>query len=38
VAGAEACVVVATLGFLVQALVILGSPVRGLRRQPETVA
>ena len=33
--GAETCLVVAALGFLVQALVILMSPVLGLARQPE---
>jgi predicted MFS family arabinose efflux permease len=34
-AGAETCLIVAALGFLLQALVILVSPVRGLARQPE---
>ena len=32
--GAEACIVVAALGFLVQALVIVTSPVPRLVRQP----
>jgi len=35
--GAEMCLVVAALGFLVQALMILASPVRRLERQPEMV-
>ncbi|MFI4996551.1 MAG: hypothetical protein ACHQAQ_12305 [Hyphomicrobiales bacterium] len=33
--GAEACLVVATVGFLVQAAIILTSAVPGLARQPE---
>jgi predicted MFS family arabinose efflux permease len=33
--GAETCLVVAAVGFLVQALLILTSPVLALRRQPE---
>jgi hypothetical protein len=33
--GAEACLLVAALGFLVQVLVILTSPVVRLARQPE---
>ncbi|MFI5015987.1 MAG: MFS transporter [Hyphomicrobiales bacterium] len=33
--GAEACLVVATLGFLIQAGIILASPVPRLARQPE---
>jgi predicted MFS family arabinose efflux permease len=33
--GAEACLVVATIGFLVQAAIILTSAVPGLARQPE---
>jgi len=36
--GAETCLVVAAIGFLVQALVILASPVVCLLRQPEMVA
>jgi len=32
--GAETCLVLAALGFLVQALVILASPVRALPQQP----
>jgi hypothetical protein len=32
--GAETCLVLAALGFLVQALVILTSPVRAVARQP----
>lgn len=36
--GAETCLVVAALGFLVQALVILTSPVLPLERQPQPVA
>jgi hypothetical protein len=35
--GAEACLVVATLGFLVQAVVIVMSPAVQLVRQPEPV-
>ena len=35
--GAEACLLVATLGFMAQAAVILTSPVPRLARQPETV-
>ena len=35
--GVEACLVVATLGFLVQAFVIVTSPVLGLREQPAMV-
>ncbi|HZF06439.1 MAG TPA: MFS transporter [Patescibacteria group bacterium] len=35
--GAEMCLAVAALGFLVQALVIVASPVRRLERQPEMV-
>jgi len=37
VSGAETCLVVAAAGFLVQALVILASPVRRLERQPAMV-
>src|SRR5438093_1924577 len=37
VSGAETCPVVAAAGFLVQALVILASPVRRLARQPAMV-
>jgi predicted MFS family arabinose efflux permease len=33
--GAETCLVVATIGFLIQAVVILASPVRHLATQPE---
>jgi predicted MFS family arabinose efflux permease len=36
--GAETCLVVATIGFLIQALVILASPVRQLATQPEMIA
>jgi len=36
--GAETCLVVASAGFLVQAAVILASPVVRLRRQPEIIA
>jgi predicted MFS family arabinose efflux permease len=36
--GAEACLVVAAVGFLVQAVVIVASPVRHLDRQPELAA
>ena len=36
--GAEICLVVATLGFLIQALLILTSPVLSLERQPQPVA
>ena len=36
--GAETCLVVATIGFLIQALVILSSPVRHLTTQPEMAA
>ena len=36
--GAETCLAVAALGFLVQALVILASPVVQLVRQPEVVS
>jgi hypothetical protein len=32
--GAETCLVLAALGFLVQALVILTSPVRAVAQQP----
>ena len=32
--GAEACIVVAALGFLIQAAIILASPVPRLARQP----
>ena len=35
--GAETCLVVAAVGFLVQAVLILASPVRRLARQPEMV-
>jgi len=35
--GAQTCLVVAALGFLVQAVVIVASPVLGLTRQPEMV-
>ena len=35
--GAETCLVVAAVGFLVQAVLILASPVRHLARQPEMV-
>ena len=34
-AGAETCMVVAAVGFLVQALVIVGSPVARLTQQPQ---
>jgi hypothetical protein len=33
--GAEACLVVAATGFMVQAAIILMSPVARLKRQPE---
>ena len=33
--GAETCLVVAAIGFLIQALIILASPVLRLARQPE---
>ena len=36
--GAEACLVVATIGFFIQAVVILASPVRRLACQPEMIA
>jgi len=36
--GAEICLVVAAVGFLAQALIILTSPVLALDRQPEMVA
>jgi len=36
--GAETCLLVAALGFLVQAVVIIASPVRRLAQQPEMVA
>ena len=36
--GAETCLLVAALGFFIQAVVILASPVRGLAHQPEMVA
>jgi len=36
--GAETCLIVAALGFFIQAVVILASPVRGLAHQPEMVA
>ncbi|MBV9588744.1 MAG: MFS transporter [Hyphomicrobiales bacterium] len=36
--GAKACLLVATCGFLVQAVIILASPVPRLRRQPGTEA
>ncbi|MCW5658121.1 MAG: MFS transporter [Burkholderiaceae bacterium] len=36
--GETACIALAALGFVVQALVITGSPVRGLRRLPAAVA
>ena len=36
--GAETCLLVAALGFLVQAVVIIASPVRRLARQPEMIA
>jgi predicted MFS family arabinose efflux permease len=36
--GAEACLIVAALGFFIQAVVIIASPVRGLVHQPEMVA
>jgi predicted MFS family arabinose efflux permease len=36
--GAEACLVIAAFGFLVQALTIVCSPVRRLERQPEMAA
>jgi predicted MFS family arabinose efflux permease len=36
--GAETCLVVAALGFLVQAVLILTSPVLSLERQPQPVA
>ena len=35
--GAETCLVMAAVGFLVQAVLILASPVRRLARQPEMV-
>jgi len=35
--GVETCLVVAAVGFLVQAALILGSPVLRLVRQPEMV-
>jgi hypothetical protein len=35
--GAETCIVVAALGFLVQAALILTSPVPHLARQPEVI-
>ena len=35
--GAETCLLVAALGFLVQAVVIVASPVLRLARQPEMV-
>jgi hypothetical protein len=35
--GAETCLVVAAVGFLVQAVLILASPVLRLVRQPEMV-
>ena len=38
VAGAEACLVVAVAGFLVQAAVILASPAVRLAQQPTVVA
>ena len=36
--GAETCLVVAAIGFVIQALVILLSPVPSLARQPESIA
>ena len=36
--GAETCLLVAALGFFIQAVVILASPVRGLVHQPEMIA
>ena len=36
--GVELCLLLAALGFLAQALVILTSPVARLTRQPEMVA
>ena len=35
--GVEACIVVAAVGFLAQALIIIASPVLGLSRQPEMI-
>jgi len=34
--GEHACIVAAAIGFVVQAIVIVGSPVRTLRRLPAT--
>ena len=33
--GAEACLMIAAFGFTIQAVIILASPVRHLKRQPE---
>jgi surfactin synthase thioesterase subunit len=34
--GAETCLIASALGFLVQALIVLGSPLPRLERQPDS--